>query len=46
MLVFFKVSRPSIEVLLQSVANESNLWCIAGDLALHEFLARSLVLDP
>jgi hypothetical protein len=45
MLMFLKV-QPSTEVLLQSVANKSNLWRMAGALALNEFLARSLVLDP
>ena len=42
----FEGATPSTEVLLQSVANESNLWCIVGASALNEFLARSLVLDP
>ena len=41
----FEGARPVVEVMLQSVANESNLWCLAGASALHEFLARSWVLD-
>jgi hypothetical protein len=41
----FEGARPNIEVLLQSVANESTMWCLAGSSKLHEHLARSLVLD-
>jgi hypothetical protein len=41
----FEGARPNIEVLLQSVANESTMWCLAGSSKLHELLARSLVLD-
>jgi hypothetical protein len=36
--------RPSIQILLQTVTNESSLWCMAGASKLQELLTRSLML--
>jgi hypothetical protein len=40
----FEGARPSIQILLQTVANESSLWWMAGASKLQELLTRSLVL--
>jgi hypothetical protein len=40
----FEGARPSIQILLQTVANGSSLWCMAGASKLQELLTRSLVL--
>jgi len=45
MLVCLRGTRPCISVVLQAVANESSLWCLAGSSAVHELLIRSLNLD-
>ena len=40
----FEGARPSIQILLQTVANESSLWCMAGASKLQELLTWSLML--
>jgi hypothetical protein len=42
----FEGERPSVEVVLQKIANESSLWCMAGASALQELLCRLLGLGP
>jgi hypothetical protein len=43
-LCVFEGVRPSIQILLQTAANESSLWYMAGASKLQGLLTRSLVL--
>ncbi|KAG2565174.1 hypothetical protein PVAP13_7NG025168 [Panicum virgatum] len=42
----FKGSRPSVQLLLQTVSSECVLWCMAGASKLKELLDRSMPLVP